>query len=84
MLAPQIEYSDREERIEFIQERFHCKAPSCGGCGSCNLPDGVPAAEYFADYIDGKVEFGDSRYLVGIGIYIGKPKKRETFIYNSS
>ncbi len=37
MLAPQIEYSDREERIEFIQERFHCKAPSCGGCGSCNL-----------------------------------------------
>lgn len=42
MLAPQIEYSDREERIEFIQERFHCKAPSCGGCGSCNLPDGVP------------------------------------------
>lgn len=46
MLAPQIEYSDREERIEFIQERFHCKAPSCGGCGSCNLPDGVPAAEY--------------------------------------
>ena len=30
---------------------------SCGGCGSCNLPDGVPAAEYFADYIDGKVEF---------------------------
>ncbi|MBF1610881.1 MAG: hypothetical protein HXO37_01880 [Prevotella sp.] len=57
MLAPQIEYSDREERIEFIQERFHCKAPSCGGCGSCNLPDGVPAAEYFAGYIDGKVEF---------------------------
>jgi len=42
MLAPQIDFSDREERIEFIQERFHCKAPSCGGCGSCNLPDGVP------------------------------------------
>lgn len=57
MLAPQIEFSDREERIEFIQERFHCKSPACGGCGSCNLPDGVPAVEYFADYIDGKVEF---------------------------
>ena len=28
--------------------------------------------------------FGDSRYLVGIGIYFGKPKKKETFIYNSS
>lgn len=57
MLAPQIDFSDREERIEFIQERFHCNAPACGGCGSCNLPDGVPALEYFADYIEGKVEF---------------------------
>ena len=28
--------------------------------------------------------FWDSRYLVGIGIYFGKPKKKETFIYNSS
>ena len=27
---------------------------------------------------------GDSRYLVGIGIYFGKSKKKETFIYNSS
>ena len=26
----------------------------------------------------------DSRYLVGIGIYFSKPKKKETFIYNSS
>ena len=30
------------------------------------------------------VLLGDSRYLVGIGIYFGKPKKKETFIYNSS
>ena len=31
------------------------------------------------------LDFGwDSRYLVGIGIYFGKPKKKETFIYNSS
>ena len=29
-------------------------------------------------------KYGDSRYLVGIGIYFGKPKKKETFIYNSS
>lgn len=57
MLAPQIEFSNREERMEFIQERFNYKSPSCGGCGSCSLPDGVPATEYFADYIDGKVEF---------------------------
>ena len=56
-MAPQIEYSDREERLEFIQDRYHCKAPSCGRGGSCALPDGVPAVEYFADYIDGKVEY---------------------------
>ena len=56
-MAPQIEYSDREERLEFIQDRYYCKAPSCGRCGSCALPDGVPAVEYFADYIDGKVEY---------------------------
>ena len=31
-----------------------------------------------------KLKRGDSRYLVGIGIYFGKPKKKETFIYNSS
>ena len=31
-----------------------------------------------------KAVFRDSRYLVGIGIYFGKPKKKETFIYNSS
>ena len=29
-------------------------------------------------------QYGDSRFLVGIGIYFGKPKKKETFIYNSS
>lgn len=56
-MAPQIEYSDREERLEFIQDRYHCKAPFCGRCGSCALPDGVPAVEYFADYIEGKVEY---------------------------
>lgn len=56
-MAPQIEFSDREERLQFVQERFHCKYPSCGGCGSCNLPDGISAIEYFDDYIEGKVEF---------------------------
>ena len=33
---------------------------------------------------NGDTRFGDSRFLVGIGIYFGKPKKKETFIYNSS
>ena len=29
-------------------------------------------------------QHGGSRYLVGVGIYFGKSKKKETFIYNSS
>ena len=57
MIAPKIDYSDREERLSFIRERFSCKAPACGGCGSCRMPDGRPAVEVFKDYIDGKVEF---------------------------
>ncbi len=57
MLAPKIEYSDRDERMQFVRERFHCKYPSCGGCGSCHLPRGISAMVYFADYIDGKKEF---------------------------
>lgn len=57
MIAPKIDYSDREERIDFIRERYSCKSPDCGGCGSCNMPDGRPAMEVFEDYINGKKEF---------------------------
>ncbi len=57
MIAPRIEFSTREERLEFVQDRHKCKAPACGGCGSCHLPGGRPAIEVFADYIDGKREY---------------------------
>ncbi|MDD5818066.1 MAG: hypothetical protein PUE80_02640 [bacterium] len=57
MIAPKIHFSDQQERIAFVVERFHCKAPACGGCGSCHLPNGKSAIETFADYINGKVEF---------------------------
>ncbi|MGM9693152.1 MAG: hypothetical protein ACI3X6_08070 [Alloprevotella sp.] len=57
MMAPRIDCSDKEERLDFVLSRFHCKAPACGGCGSCNLPGGKSAVETFADYIDGKTEF---------------------------
>ncbi len=57
MIAPRIDCSDKEERLEFVLSRFRCKAPACGGCGSCNLPGGKSALETFADYIDGKTEF---------------------------
>ncbi len=57
MIAPRTAFSDREERIAFIRERFRCKAPACGRCGNCHIPGGKPAMEAFADYIDGKQEF---------------------------
>ena len=56
MIAPQIAYSDREERIAFVRERFRCKAPACGGCGCCRMPGGKPAIEFFNDYIEGRKE----------------------------
>ena len=57
MIAPRTDSSSREERLDFRRQRFHCKAPACGGCGSCRLPGHVPAVDAFAEYIDGKVEF---------------------------
>ena len=69
MIAPRIEFSDRAERLEFVQARFHCKAPACGGCGSCNLPGGKSALETFADYIDGKVEFAAIASTIWKGVH---------------
>ena len=57
MIAPRIDSSNREERLAFIRERFRCKAPACGGCGSCHLPGGQPAIKAFEPYIEGKQEF---------------------------
>ena len=57
MIAPKIDFSDREERIAFIRERFSCKAPACGGCGSCKMPGGKSAMTTFDEYIEGKKEF---------------------------
>ena len=57
MIAPGIDYSTKEERLDYIRERFHCKAPACGGCGSCRMPGGKPAVEVFKDYIEGTAEF---------------------------
>ena len=57
MITPKIDFSDREERLSFVLERYKCQYPNCGSCGSCNLPNGKPAIEIFHDYIEGKVEF---------------------------
>jgi len=56
-MAPQIDYSTKDERLEFIQEKYSCKAPACGNCLSCKLPNELSAIETFAEYIDGNVEY---------------------------
>lgn len=56
-MSPQIDYSTKEERMQFIKERYKCMAPDCGYCGRCGMPDDLVPEEVFADYIDGKVEF---------------------------
>ena len=57
MIAPKLAFSNRDERIEFIRERYCCKAPACGGCGSCHMPNGLSAMDTFKDYIEGKKEY---------------------------
>lgn len=56
-MAPQKDYSTEEERLEFIQEKYKCHAPACGGCLSCKLPSGMSAIDTFEDYIKGRVEY---------------------------
>jgi len=56
-MAPLIEYSTKEERMEFILDKYRCKAPACGSCLSCKLPSGLSAIDTFSEYIEGKVEY---------------------------
>ena len=50
--------------------------------GSFNLQPKVGVS--IANLTEIKGSDRGSRYLVGVGIYFGKSKKKETFIYNSS
>ena len=49
-----------------------------------DIQESVTQFDFWLDERNFMEKSGDSRYLVGIGIYFGKPKKKETFIYNSS
>lgn len=59
MPAPQKDFSDREERLEFVLMKHNCNAPSCGYCSSCHLPGGLSAIDLFDDYIEGRCEYVD-------------------------
>ena len=58
MVAPDIETSTREERLEFIREEFKCLG-NCPICGKCSFLRGREAEDLYADYIEGHRSFRD-------------------------
>ena len=58
MVAPDIETSTREERLEFIREEFNCLG-NCPICGKCSFLRGREAEDLYADYIEGHRSFRD-------------------------
>ena len=58
MIAPDIETSTREERLEFIRDEFKCLG-NCPICGKCSFLRGREAEDLYADYIEGHRSFQD-------------------------
>lgn len=58
MTAPRIEYSTREERLEYVLDRWRCLC-NCELCGRCNILKGRDAEIVYADYIEGKRSYID-------------------------
>ena len=53
MLAPKIDFSDREERLAFVREQWKC-LHNCEICGKCHILKGRNEDVIYADYIEGK------------------------------
>ena len=58
MIAPDIETSTREERLEFIRDEFRCLG-NCPICGKCSFLRGREAEDLYAYYIEGHRSFRD-------------------------
>ena len=56
MEAPMIAQSTREEREQFIKDKFPCIA-DCDMCGLCAAFHGKTAELVYKEYIDGTKEF---------------------------
>ena len=59
MNPPNPKTSSREERENYIKERFQCKG-NCDICGFCAAYHGLSAEIVYKDYIDGKSEFAEA------------------------
>ena len=54
--APEIDASTKEERRQYIKERFPCIA-DCDMCGLCKVFRGKDAETAYKEYIDGERSF---------------------------
>jgi len=55
-MIPDIEKSTREEREQYIRERFKCIS-DCDSCGFCTMYRNQDPMLVYQDYIDGTKDF---------------------------
>lgn len=55
-MAPDIETSTKQEREQFIQTTYACKA-DCDSCGICAMFHNKDPMLVFKDYIEGKQSY---------------------------
>ena len=58
MIAPDIESSTREERLDYVLNEWRC-LQNCEICGKCHVLKGRSEEILYADYIDGKRSYMD-------------------------
>ena len=58
MNAPNIESSTKEERLEYVLEKWKCLL-KCELCGKCHILKGRNEELLYADYIEGKRSYMD-------------------------
>lgn len=63
MFAPNIEDSTREERLEYVQDRWRCLC-NCELCGKCNILRGRDAEIVYEDYIEGRRSYMDITFEI--------------------
>ena len=58
MFAPGIDNSTREERLEYVRDKWSCLS-NCRLCGRCCILRGQEAEVVYADYIEGRRSYMD-------------------------
>lgn len=54
--APDIDTSTREERLEYVTDKWRC-CNNCEICGKCNILRGRDAEIVYEDYIEGRCSY---------------------------